>query len=169
MKVNLKANSLLIFSIILFNLCSCDNKENINSTDKYEVFTGTLVNSLFEFGSFYDIPDSVAKEMKYFLDSLSNNSKDTTKKVVEFIESYNILKNNSLLFSPFIELKLDSNELYNVYLAEEEYNKVKPYLGFNKGRRKNIIIKLKGTKLNSQIIDCTNGEIISIEKLNNLK
>lgn len=158
MRLVFKVKILLLVGVLfIFNSC----KEN-DSKDEYEVFTGTLVNSLFKLGSFYEMPDSIVKKMEYILDSLS---KDIREETVEFIESYNVLKNNSLLYSPFIELELDSNEFYNVYLAEEEYNKVKPYLGFNKGRRKNIIIKLKGTKLNHQLIDCTQSNIISIEQL----
>ncbi|HSY60609.1 MAG TPA: hypothetical protein VK796_01985, partial [Cytophaga sp.] len=71
-----------------------------SSRQNNEIIEGDLYFSVFRFGSFYNQPDSVVNRFKTYADTVNRSNINYLDKKV--LTMYELLKQEDLLFSPFI-------------------------------------------------------------------
>ncbi len=103
---------------VLMALTNCNSNEI-----QIKKIEGDLYYSFFRLGSFHNLPDSIIQKMKFYADTVNRSQLDSAN--LEFISKYDVLRNKDLLYSPFIDLKLDNDSIIKVYLTNSEYEKIK--------------------------------------------
>ncbi len=144
----MKGIILLITSFFVFG-CEPSNK----------IIEGDLYFSFFRLSSYYNLSDSIIHR----LDSIFNSDKNF-KIGNSIYEKYNILKKENLLYSPFIELKLDNDSVITLYTNNNDYEKIK----LNKikdlqANFKKIRIKANCRYLGYNLYKCNN--ILELKKI----
>ena len=105
----------LILIVLLDFSCHQDNK----------TIEGDLYFGFFRFGSFYQQPDSLINEFKIYADTVDiKNISAADKKILTMYER---LRNEDLLFNPFVELRIDNDSIIKLYLDTSDYDKIKIY------------------------------------------
>lgn len=107
---------LLILLILNFG---CDSRP---STD---ILTGDLYFSFFRLGSYYNQPDSLVRKTETYFDTLTIEKLNSGDKKV--LKQYKILKENKLLFRPFVYLRIREDSVVTLYLDSLDYDKIKIY------------------------------------------
>ena len=145
-------------------LISCNSSSVSDNIDKDQAnIEGELYFKLVNFGSYYNVPDSLVLKMELYIDSLegSHSPSSENRKLLDVVH---VLEENDLLFKPYFNLRIDSTKIVTVYLDEKEYLKIN---GFNHSdllnERKKVLVQLKGKFVTDGIISCE--EIISTEKV----
>jgi hypothetical protein len=105
---------LAILLVVIFSACN-----------KTKIIEGDLFYSIFRYGSFYDQPDSVIRQVKNWADSVQKKNLDSLG--IEFLTKYEILKNENILYYPYIEILLDNGSVSRLYFTKEDYSPIKEF------------------------------------------
>lgn len=103
----------LLLSIVLI-ASTCSEKESL-------ALNGDLYYHWLDIGSFYNQPDSVLDEAIAYI-----NSKKESELIQEDSAGYmyfKLLRDNDLLTSPWINLRVDKDSIVAIYLSDSDYQK----------------------------------------------
>ena len=150
--------SIILLSVIaLINFSACN-------TDKHrdKLIEGDLYFDWLRFGSFYNKPDSVVKQVKLYADTVNREMLYSDN--LKFLTRYEILKKKDLLYRPFIDLKLDTDSIVKIYFINNDYDKIKIY------KRHDLLDTKKKIRLKAEVQDLGFGmalekKLISINKV----
>lgn len=148
--------STILFSvIILFTSCKSHKQNN-------KLIEGDLYYSWLRIGSFYNQPDSIIEKVKVYADTVNRKLLDSND--LRFLKMYEMLKVQNLLYSPYIELKLDDDSILKIYFTNNDYEKIKIY------RRQELIDTKKKIRIKAEVKDLGTGmalskDLISINKV----
>ena len=78
---------------------------------------------IFELVIFYNLPDSLIKRIQYTMDTVNTAKADSTDK--KFFDVYNILKNENLLYKPFVDIKVKEDSMVKLYLDSADYDRIR--------------------------------------------
>jgi len=96
-----------------------------NSKPKTETLTGDLYFSFFRLGSFYNQTDSMIQGFEKYLDTLKYETADGDQR--RFLTQYKILKEEKLLYQPFVDILTERDSVVTLYLETDDYNEIKKY------------------------------------------
>ena len=156
MQINrIKAVTLVIVLSIFF--VACQSKKD----DTVLLLKGALDYPTHRIANFYNQPDSLEQRFNHVLDSVGFEA--LMKEDSVFMTSYMVLKENDLLRSPFIYLKIDSLPSVIIYMDPEDY---KPFTEFTyadlvKNQQK-VSIALKAHNLYNNLYLCDGVESIEV-------
>jgi hypothetical protein len=108
-----------LIPIILILIAACDKKP------KTELLTGDLYFSFIRLGSFYNRPDSLIKKFESYMDTVSYEKTSDEDKI--FLNRYKKIKEEKLLYKPFVDLYLKKDSIVTLYLETDHYNQIKKY------------------------------------------
>lgn len=106
---------LIIFVLIV----ACDNKP------KTETLTADLYFTFFRISSYYNQPDSTVDRYENYFDTLNYEIADKEQK--KFFNQYKRLKEENLLYQPFVHVLTEKDSVATLYLETAEYNEIKKY------------------------------------------
>ena len=106
-----------ILSILVAVFVAC------TSRDERDLLVGDLCFSDFRIGNFYNLPDSLIKRIQYTMDTVNTAKADSTDK--KFFDVYNILKNENLLYKPFVDIKVKEDSMVKLYLDSADYDRIR--------------------------------------------
>jgi len=118
--MNLRLLNMLFVIGALICLTNCSHAKR--PTKKLE---GDLYYSFFRIGNFYNQPDSIIQKVKLYIDTVNRKLLDSSD-LLDLVR-YDLLKKENLLYSPFIDLRLDNESIIKVYLTSAEYEKIKVF------------------------------------------
>jgi hypothetical protein len=155
MTLRLSIIRLSIFAVIFLSACKSD-KDNTKSLE------GDLYYSWIRIGSFYNQPDSLIDKVKTYADTV--NRRLLSSSDMKSLTMYEILKKESLLYRPFIDLKLDNDSVVKIYFTKDDYSKINI---FNRQElldtKKKIRIKTEVRDLGLGMALCT--RLLSVNKV----
>lgn len=105
--------------VILLSLIACSSHESDNVT------TGDLFFSPFRIGSYYNKPDSFRTWVEARIDTINLEKASKDSKMLHDI--YNTLRNENLLYKPFVDLKIDKDSYVKLYLDSADYDEIKKH------------------------------------------
>lgn len=145
----------LIFIFSCFLTLSCKQGAD-------EIIEGDLYFSWLRIGSFYNQPDSIVQKVKTYADTV--DKKNVSAEDNKFFTMYETLKKENLLYSPFIELKLDNDSIVKTYLSVKDYEKIRKF------HRSDLIEAGMIVRIKAEIKNMGNGlvlceKLISIDKV----
>jgi hypothetical protein len=109
----------LIVIIFLISIGAC------NSKPKSDTLTGDLYFSFFRLGSYYNQPDSIIEGCENYFDTLKYETADQEQR--RFFNQYKRLKEENLLYQPFVDLLTEEDSVVTLYLETTDYNEIKRY------------------------------------------
>jgi len=130
-----------------------------------KIVEGDLFFSAFRYGSFYNQPDSLIKAFETYADTATVDSSSSFDN--QLLQAYHLLKKENLLFSPFVELRINDSSIIKLYLDSTDYDQIKIYA--RKGlqiNNKKIRIIAETKELGTGLSICT--KLISVEKIDGL-
>ena len=123
---------ILILIVSLLTACSTKREENL--------FTGDLYFARIRYGSYYNMPDSIRKRIEYVMDTVNVERADSSSRA--FIEIFNKLSNEGMLYKPYVDLKVGENSYVKLYLDSSDYKEIIPYKRkFLQNAHKKVVIK----------------------------
>ena len=141
-------------------LWSCNTDQ---STLDQETITGELYFKLIDFSSLHDVPDSTAQIIENYVDSLAITP-SISEQDSQFLTSFQLLKNHSLLDKPTIHLRIDSTTIITAYLNEQDYEMLTKFDRQELiNENKKVEISLNGMKLGNNLFRC--DSVISTNKV----
>jgi hypothetical protein len=102
---------------LVLTICSC-TKEHDD-----QLYIGELYFSAFQIGSYYNLEDSTRMKFEYSMDTLDLSKADSSQ--LKLIALYKKIKDEGLLYKPFIDLRLNDSSYVKLYLDSSDYNKIK--------------------------------------------
>jgi len=108
-----------VFILLILTICSC-TKEHDD-----QLYIGDLYFNSFQLGSYYNLDDSMRTKFEYSMDTIDLNKADSSQ--LKFIELYKKIKDEGLLYKPFIDLRLNDSSYVKLYLDSSDYDKIKIY------------------------------------------
>ena len=140
-----------ILILILFLIAGCSAKKEEN------LFTGDLYFARIRYGSYYNMPDSIRKRIEYVMDTVNIETADSSSRA--FIEIFNKLSKEGMLYKPYIDLKVGENSYVKLYLDSSDYEKIKPHKRkFLQNAHKKVVIKAQTReigKMSLPLLYCT--------------
>lgn len=109
---------ILIWTLLIL-IAACDSKP------KTDTLTGYLYFDFFRVGNFYSMPDSVVKQFEYNFDTLTIETASEEDR--RLLTQYKKLKEEKLLFVPFIKLLTEKDSVVTLYMDTLDYNGIKQY------------------------------------------
>ena len=80
---------------------------------------------------------------------------------------YDKLKSENLLYSPFVEIKVNNDSIITLYLSKNDYDKIKVYRRHDLiDINKKIVIKAETKFLASGMVYCS--KLLSVEKVDGI-
>jgi hypothetical protein len=139
----------ILFLIVTIVLFSCENK---TETIKGELY--------FKLVRLWSSDGSSESAIETYLKKIEKSNNDSDKKAYAYFSS---LKKHNLLSAPKIMIKLESGEVKEVFLNQEQYQKVKNYklMDLN-SRGKKVILLMEVEKLENDILFSYNIENIKV-------
>ncbi len=127
-----------------------------------KIIEGNLYFPFLNIGSFYGIPDSLIQKAKLYIDTVHTGNLDSAER--RTFDMYVVLKKNDLLYSPFINIKLDDDSVLLLYMNEKDYNKLTIYHHKDLGNEhKKIRIKFSAQPLQYNMYLCKS--LLSVNKV----
>ena len=93
-------------------------------TKQTQLIEGDLYFSFFRLGNLYGAPDSVANNVHSFADTANRALQDSA--TLALLTIYDTLKREKLLYSPYVDLKLDNDSIITIILTKDDYHKIAP-------------------------------------------
>lgn len=176
-----KIACLIIFGLVVifmigsyFWICSIGSQFENSLTEKskntlrtqsnlhFEIKEGRLVLNLFDFQSFYGLPDSLVRKGQDTINYYIKKAKEKGESYEE-IETYLFLEDQGLLFTPCQFLIFEEKKA-RVYFSETDMEKIQrtDWVNKNKFEKKHTFIKMKIKSLTESIFLCE--EILGIEQ-----
>ncbi len=116
-------------------LCACSPTHEDD-----DLLTGDLFFSAARYGSFYNLPDSVRERIEFVMDTVNVNTADSSSRA--FIDAFQRLKDQQMLYKPYVDIKLAENSYVKLYLDSADYDRIKSYKRkFLQGSNKKVVIK----------------------------
>jgi len=109
----------ILIPTILILMVACDSKP------KTDTLTGDLYFDFFRVGNFYKMSDSVVRQFENNFDTLTIETASEEDK--RLLTQYKKLKEEKLLFVPFIKLLTEKDSVVTLYLDTLDYNEIKKY------------------------------------------
>jgi hypothetical protein len=133
---------------ILILLFGCNNHP------KTDTLTGDLYFDFFRVGNFYNMPDSVINRIENNFDTLTWET--TSEEDRRLWTLYKKLKDEKLLFAPFIKLLTEKDSVVTLYLDTLDYNEIKIYkLKRLQDEQKKVRIEAKVKEIDQGLFYCT--------------
>ena len=140
---------ILILIMPLFAACSTKEDENL--------FTGDLYFARIRYGSYYNMPDSIRRGIDTIMDTVNIERADSSSRA--FIEIFNKLSKEGMLYKPYVDLKVGENSYVKLYLDSSDYEEIKPYKRkFLQNAHKKIVIKAQTREIGNMslpLLYCT--------------
>ena len=158
----MKYSQILILILLTFSLptisCRQDSQDN-------SIIEGDLFFRPFRYGSFYNQPDSLIKAFVAYADTAKIDNASSADK--ELLTTYNLLKKEHRLFSPFVELRVNDSSIIKLYLDSVDYDRIKIF------KRQQLQAENKKIRVKAQCKEIANGlsickKLISVDKINGL-
>lgn len=145
----------IILSFIFILSCNSLSSDN-------KLIEGDLYFDWFRIGSFYNQPDSIIQNAKIYFDTVNQYKLDPDSK--KFFFMYESLKKEDLLYSPFIDMKLDNDSIMKIYFKNADYEKIKIYSRKElQDTKKKVRIKMEVHELGNKMAFCT--KLIAVNKV----
>jgi hypothetical protein len=144
-----------LFPVILILIAACGKSHE-------ETLTGDLYFSLFRIGSFYNLSDSAVNELKVYFDSSKLETADEEQRGL--FSQYKKLKEEKLLYHPFVNLLMETDSVVTLYLDMSDYDKLKKYKRKelqDEGKKIKIVADVK--RLNDKLFYCV--DLKSVDKV----
>jgi len=125
---------MIIIIVLLAGLTNC-NPDN----RPIKRIEGDLYYSFFGIGNFYNQPDSFIEKAQLYMDTVNRQLLDSAD--LFYLKKFELLKKEKLLYTPFIDLKLDNDSIVTIYLPKNEYKKITIF------NRQNLIDTKKKVRL----------------------
>lgn len=124
----------LFILLLIVSSCKTDKEE--------EPITGDLFFSAFRIGSYYNLSDSARAVIENLADTTNLASADSG--TVKLIRAYNQLKQEGLLYKPFIDLKTGDESFVKLYLDSADYDRIKGFKWLAlRERGKKVVVKAR--------------------------
>ncbi len=104
-------------SILLLGACINEDKSNL--------LTGDLYFGLIRIGSYYNLADSTIIKFENSIDTINFETADEDDK--EFLKIYRSLKDQRLLYKPYVDLLIKKDSTVKLYLDSTDYDQIKIY------------------------------------------
>ena len=140
-----------LIPIILILIAACDNRP---VTDR---ITGDLFFSLFRVGNYCNKPDSVIKRYETYFDTLKYETADENEK--KFLIRYKELKEENLLYKPFVDILIEKDSMVTLYLEKGDYEKISKY------KREKLQDEHKKIKIEADVFKIDDGLYFCVELL----
>jgi hypothetical protein len=132
---------------ILLLIVACENKP------KTDTLTGDLYFRFFNFGNFYNQPDSLIKQSIAYFDTLTTENANASEK--KLLRQYRVLKQKNLLYRPYVYLRVQDDSVVLLYLDTLDYDKIKIYKRQRlQDENKKIRIEASVTMIDSGLFNC---------------
>lgn len=102
--------------IVVLSIAACSSGNTVE-------IEGDLHFSFLRVGSFYNVHDTIVSKVEAYMDT----TKSLDKKTVRIENLYKALKSKNLLYSPFIQLKMNDTTNANLYLDSLDYEQFKAF------------------------------------------
>ena len=132
-----------LIPIILILIVACDNSPVTNR------IAGDLFFSFFRVGNYYNKPDSVIERYETYFDKLRYETADDEEK--KFLTKYKKLKEEDLLYKPFVDILIDKDSMVTLYLDKGDYDEIKKY------KRKKLQDDHKKVKIEADVFKIDDG------------
>ena len=133
-------------ALALFGILLGCNDNTQKSTSNLE---GYLHFGFFRIVNLYGLPDSLAQKAIVEIESskFTDNNNDSI-----FLNTYSLLKKENLLYTPFIELRTDTNSVITIFLEKSDYFKIAP-TNYKQlvALKKKLRIKIEAIKLTEKM------------------
>jgi len=144
----------ILIPTILNLIVACDIKPKTNT------LTGDLFFDFFRIGNFYSMHDSVVKQFENNFDTLTMET--VSEEDRRLLTQYKKLKEEKLLFVPFIKLLIENDSVVTLYLDTLDYNEIKQYKRQRlQDDQKKVRIEAKVKKIDRGLFYCT--DLIKVE------
>jgi len=133
-----------------------------NSKPKTETLTGDLYFSFFRIGSFYNQPDSIVEGFKIYFDTLKYETADQDQR--RFLNQYNRLKDEKLLYHPFVDILTEKDSVVTLLLETDDYNEIRKFKRKelqDEGKKIRIVAQVR--KLDDRLFYCS--DLIKVDKV----
>ena len=152
----MKQQRILVLFLFLFTIAGLGCRQNET------IIEGDLYFSWLRIGSFYNEPDSIAEKMLLYADTVNIDKLDSPSR--RTMNMYEVLKKEHLLYSPFVNLKLDNDSIILLYLDKKGYDKIRisSYKSLVNSNQK-IRVRLSAQSLQYQMYLCRS--IIAVNKI----
>ncbi|MEQ1799084.1 MAG: hypothetical protein ABL872_14115 [Lacibacter sp.] len=160
MKIHNLFSASILAAILLFTTSSCNHPKNTT-----QIIEGDLYFNWLRIGSLYNQPDSIIQGVHNYADTVNRNGLDSFD--LRFLFMYDKLKSENLLYSPFVEIKVNNDSIITLYLSKNDYDKIKVYhrqdlIDINK----KIVIKAETKFLAPGMVYCS--KLLSVEKVDGI-
>ena len=89
------------------------------------MLTGDLYFSFFRLRSYYNQPDSIVAKYEKYFDTLKYETADKEQR--KLFNLYKQLKEEKLLYLPFVDILTERDSVATLYLETTDYNEIKKY------------------------------------------
>lgn len=122
--------------------------------------TGDLYFGFFRLGSYYNISDSVKTNFETYLDTLDVEKAD--KETIRLINAYKKIKEENLIYKPFVDILVSSDSIVKLYLDSADYDRIKIY------KRRQLQTDNKKVRIKANVRQFYNGyfyckELVSVD------
>ena len=146
----------ILIPTILILIVACDSKPKTVS------LTGDLYFSFFRIGNFYNQPDSTIDGLKMYLDTLKYETADKEER--RFLDQYKRLKDEKLLYQPYVDIVTEEDSVVTLFLETSDYNEIKKFKRKelqDKGKKIRIVADVR--KLNDRLFYCV--DLVKVDKV----
>jgi hypothetical protein len=145
---------ILISFFILFS-CKTEKEE--------QLIKGDLFFSAFRIGSYYNLDDSMRLVIENVVDTTDLATADSARR--QLITAYNKLKEEGLLYKPFVDLKMDDTTFVKLYLDSVDYDQIKKFKRTQlREEGKKVVVKARTRKIidiDVSLLYCT--DLVAVE------
>lgn len=99
--------------------------------------------------NYYNKPDSVIERYETYFDTLRYEAADDEEK--KFLTKYKKLKEENLMYKPFVNILVDKDSMVTLYLDKGDYDKIKKY------KRKKLQDEHKKVTIQADVFKIDNG------------
>ena len=122
--------------------------------------TGDLYFGVFRLGSYYNINDSIRTNFETYMDTLDIEKAD--KETIRLINTYKRIKEEKLIYNPFVDILVSSDSVVKLYLDSADYDRIKIY------KRRELQTDTKKIRIKADVRQFDNGffyckELLSVD------
>jgi hypothetical protein len=113
-------------------------------------------------GNFYNQPDSIVEGLKMFVDTLKYETADEEQR--RFLNQYKILKNEKLLYQPYVDIITEKDSVMTLFLETKDYDEIKKFKRKelqDEGKKIRIVADVR--KLDDRLFYCV--DLVKVDKV----
>lgn len=141
---------ILIPTILIFVL-ACNGKPEAAK------LTGDLYFGILRIGSYYNQPDSMINWFETNFDTTNYEKADAEQR--RYLNLHKTLKEEGLLYHPFVQIKNEKDSVVNLYLEISDYDRIKKY------KRKELLAEGKRVRIEADVKEIGDGLFYCINLL----